>query len=551
MTGLSKAKRAWFGLIAAALLASACSSSNAETSAGDQVDTAGADTPGLDEVDVASTDASDAAETNELSEITGAASGAVQPADDEDNVDEVVGERTVRTAAETAAALGRGINFGNMLEAPREGDWGASLDAQDFVTIAEAGFDHVRLPVSWAGYADTEAPYTIPDGVDETISHPDYTNIWDRVQWAIDQAEANDLMIIVNMHHYDEAHDDPAAHRDRIIAMWEQISARYADASDDVVFELFNEPNGQFTERPELWNELAADLVDVVRATNPTRKLLVGPVGFNHIDDLPTLDVVNDGNILATVHLYEPFPFTHQGADWIDPVPPLGVSWDEADLALTSGFTDRSWESTTSVDNGLYQVDYSRQWAGFALDWGQAEQPGEVRFTARASSPTSIQLGCQYPGVSGFDIERVQLSTDLSEYVVDLSACESNSTGIAMLNANTATIPVQFERIEMCTQQSGCRRVLVSAEQSLRGWLQNAAQWADETGVPVHLGEFGAFSGLGTVSLDERAAWTTTVANEATALGIPYSYWEYNGSFGAFAEDEGAWIPELQGALLQ
>ena len=67
----------------------------------------------------------------------------------------------------------------------------------------------------------------------------------------------------------------------------------------------------------------------------------------------------------------------------------------------------------------------------------------------------------------------------------------------------------------------------------------------------MHLGEFGAFSAGGAVSLSERAAWTDTVADEADRLGIPFSYWEFNAVFGAFDEANQVWIPELRDALLQ
>ena len=465
--------------------------------------------------------------------------------------EEVEEPEVIRTAAQTARALGEGINLGNMLEAPREGDFGRTLDAQDFVTIAEAGFDHVRLPVSWAEYAAETAPFTIPDGIDPTITHPDYTNIWDRVQWAIDQAEANDLQIIVNTHHYDEAHEDPAGHRDRLIAIWQQIAARYADASDDVVFELFNEPNGEFDAQPEVWNALAADLVDVVRETNPTRKILIGPVGFNHINELDSLVLPNDDNVLATVHLYEPFNFTHQGADWVENIPPLGTSWQGSELGLANGLVDLSFDTTTTGEGGALRVDFSRQWAGFGAGWSGPEQPTEIRFTASGDSPTTVQLGCRTPANDQFDIQQVTLTTEPTEYVVDLSSCSPSTTGFSMQNANPQLVPVRIQDIEVCTQQAGCRQTLISAEDSLRGWLQDAAAWGNANGVPVHLGEFGAFSAGGAVSLSERAAWTDTVADEADRLGIPFSYWEFNAVFGAFDEANQVWIPELRDALLQ
>src|SRR5438270_10536777 len=82
--------------------------------------------------------------------------------------------------------LGRGINFGNALEAPKEGEWGVTLKAEYFQAIKKAGFDSVRLPLKWSAHAKAGAPYTIDPKFAE------------RVDWAIDQAIANKLNIIVN-----------------------------------------------------------------------------------------------------------------------------------------------------------------------------------------------------------------------------------------------------------------------------------------------------------------------------------------------------------------
>src|SRR5215218_7238838 len=57
------------------------------------------------------------------------------------------------SATTTAAALGRGVNFGNMLEAPTEGAWGVTV-TDDFIDKARgAGFQSVRLPVRWSNHA--------------------------------------------------------------------------------------------------------------------------------------------------------------------------------------------------------------------------------------------------------------------------------------------------------------------------------------------------------------------------------------------------------------
>src|SRR2546421_1601168 len=132
--------------------------------------------------------------------------------------------------------LGRGINLGNALEAPKEGEWGVTLKAEYFRAIKDAGFATVRLPVRWSAHAAADAPYTID------------AKFAERVDWAIDQALDNKLNIIVNVHHYGEIDTDPDRHLPRLIGLWEQIAPRCKDRPDSVYFELLNEPHDKLIE---------------------------------------------------------------------------------------------------------------------------------------------------------------------------------------------------------------------------------------------------------------------------------------------------------------
>lgn len=57
--------------------------------------------------------------------------------------------------------LGNGINLGNALEAPAEGEWGVTLQPGYFKVIKDAGFKHVRIPIRWSAHAQVEAPFAI------------------------------------------------------------------------------------------------------------------------------------------------------------------------------------------------------------------------------------------------------------------------------------------------------------------------------------------------------------------------------------------------------
>jgi endoglucanase len=200
--------------------------------------------------------------------------------------------------------LGRGINLGNALDAPKEGAWGVTLKPEYFRAIKEAGFDTVRLPVRWSAHAQADAPYTID---------PRFAV---RVDWAIDQALANHLNIIVNVHHYGAMATDPDRHLHRLVALWEQSAARYKDRPAGVYFELLNEPHDKLTEGK--WNAAIPALLRAVRKTNPTRPVLVGPGQWNAIRALGKLELPKDDrNLILTIHYYDPFEFTHQGAPWV------------------------------------------------------------------------------------------------------------------------------------------------------------------------------------------------------------------------------------------
>jgi endoglucanase len=213
-------------------------------------------------------------------------------------------------------AFGRGINLGNALEAPNEGDWGVTLEESHFAAIAAAGFESVRIPVRWSAHAEAAAPYRIEP------------KFFERVDWAVRQSLKHKLIPIVNMHHYDEIMKRPAEHRERFLALWRQIAEHYQDYPAELALELLNEPQSDLT--AGRWNELLLETISVIRRTNPKRLLVVGPANFNGIEQLPYLKLpADDQHLVVTVHYYRPFKFTHQGAPWLGEQSRqwLGTTW--------------------------------------------------------------------------------------------------------------------------------------------------------------------------------------------------------------------------------
>lgn len=230
-----------------------------------------------------------------------------------------------RAACDMAHALRRGVNLGNMLDAPREGDWGVRAEPS-FIEEAASHFDTVRLPVRWSNHAAATADATL----DEAFAR--------RVDAVVDALLARGVRVILNVHHYTQAYGDPLHVHEfqvasevvdqRLVNLWSQIAHRYRNRSPRLLFELLNEPHHRLD--GEAWNLLAARTLAAVRASNPTRVVMIGPGDWNHPRALPRLRLPPDRNLIVAVHTYDPFVFTHQGVTWRTPVLPTGVTCCDA-----------------------------------------------------------------------------------------------------------------------------------------------------------------------------------------------------------------------------
>jgi len=221
-------------------------------------------------------------------------------------------QQPFKTAAEASQRLGNGINLGNMLEAPAEGEWGAKFRDHYAARIQEAGFQHVRLPVRWSAHTAEDAPWEIDQA------------FMDRVRHVVDTCVNHELAVVLNVHHFNEMYEAPDANREKLKSIWRQISEEFSDASPLLCFELLNEPHDQLT--GEMWDAMIPGLIRIIREKHPRRPIVVGGGSWNSHDSIHTLKLPGDDRMLiATFHYYLPFAFTHQGAPWVAPnIPPTG-----------------------------------------------------------------------------------------------------------------------------------------------------------------------------------------------------------------------------------
>ncbi|KAJ5981032.1 Immunoglobulin E-set [Penicillium waksmanii] len=144
------------------------------------------------------------------------------------------------SASNFVAKLHPGWNLGNTLDAvPDEGSWNnAAVVASTFETVQDAGFNGVRIPVTYAYHFTGSSP-------DWTVD-PDWLQ---RVSDVVDMATSLDLYTIVNVHHDSWIWADVTASganitmiEEKFYRLWYQIGTKLACKSSLVAFESINEP---------------------------------------------------------------------------------------------------------------------------------------------------------------------------------------------------------------------------------------------------------------------------------------------------------------------
>ncbi len=262
------------------------------------------------------------------------------------------------------SVLRRGVNLANMLEAPNEGDWGLTVQPEYLNLIKRAGFDFVRLPIRWSSHAGKTEPYAIDPAF--------FARVDQVVGWALE----NHLAIILDFHNYGEIMTNPPANHDRFLGIWKQIAEHYRSYPPQVMFELLNEPNDWLN--AATWNDYARDALGVIRLSNPKRVVIIDSPESAYYAWINTLEVPHDLHVMVTFHYYDPFHFTHQGADWVgfDTTSWLGTRWMGTDAEKAAIQRDFDFVSAWA------QRQHVRVLVGEFGAYSKADMASRVRWTS-------------------------------------------------------------------------------------------------------------------------------------------------------------------------
>ncbi|MCL2180282.1 MAG: glycoside hydrolase family 5 protein [Treponema sp.] len=209
------------------------------------------------------------------------------------------------TAALRSTPFSRGVNFSGWFEADSPGAIPfTKYTEQDFADVKSLGADVIRLPVKMHSMTSGAPSYTFD---------PLFLRFLDR---AVDWAEQYELYIIIDNHSFDPVLATSENVDQILLPVWAQIAQRYRDRSDYVIYEILNEPHGISDER---WGIIQGMAVDTIRRYDQKHAVIVGGTAYNSINKLAAIPVYTDNNLIYTFHFYDPYLFTHQGANWGDP----------------------------------------------------------------------------------------------------------------------------------------------------------------------------------------------------------------------------------------
>lgn len=263
-----------------------------------------------------------------------------------------------KLAFERNKRLGKGVNMNGYVDAnPVDGN-DALMSEQDFRELREAGFESVRIPITWVKHCAKEAPYAID------------ADFFKKIDWTIEQCFKNDLAVSIDVHYYPYINMEDAApalswdeNLDRLKSFWTQIAEHYKDYPNDMLFfDLLNEPNTKLG--ADGLNKLHAELISIIRKTNPDRTLIVGTPDLGQTWTLGELTFPEgEWNIIVQGHYYLPHTFTHQNLSYVpsamsgQQVEWLGTDEEKAPIIRDLDFCKR-WSEQTGrpVNIGEYGV---------------------------------------------------------------------------------------------------------------------------------------------------------------------------------------------------
>jgi endoglucanase len=179
---------------------------------------------------------------------------------------------------------------------------------EDIALIQRLGFDHIRLSIDAEPLVNT---FEHSGG-----SSPFLTELDRVVKTIVDHK----LAVIIDIHPESSYKATLRTGSDgvkRFAMMWQALAKHYAQTDPELVFfEIMNECE---LDDPYRWQGIQGFVAQQIRLAAPEHTIVASGARWDGLEDLLQIQPLPLGNIIYTFHNYEPFPFTHQGANWTSP----------------------------------------------------------------------------------------------------------------------------------------------------------------------------------------------------------------------------------------
>ncbi len=208
----------------------------------------------------------------------------------------------------------RGTNISQWLsQSDRRGEARKAFFTQeDVIYLANAGFDHLRIPID-EEHMWNEADEKNPEA-------------FELLHNAIDWCKDADLKVVVDLQLssklFHTTQDESSSSlftnaelQERFFKYWRDLSNELGNYPNDLLaYELINGPT---TDNIDDWNKVIGKCLQVVRKAEPYRKVFMGSNMWQKGDFFEKLKLPeNDPNIVLCFYFFEPMIFTHRAANW-------------------------------------------------------------------------------------------------------------------------------------------------------------------------------------------------------------------------------------------
>jgi endoglucanase len=211
----------------------------------------------------------------------------------------------------------RGMAFGNLVweddKAPNQ-----HHKEVDLQRIARLGMNAIRFYMNYNTFESDTTPFQYKQSG------------WDWIDSNIVWARKNNIYLILNMHVPQGGFQSQCGgdalwtnpdNQTRVSALWKAIAERYKNEPQIAGYDLINEPTPSGS--IDNWTNLAQRIIDSIRTVDQnhliiTERAIALGCDYGYANEYNNYPQITEENLMYTVHLYDPYEFTHQLLDWAD-----------------------------------------------------------------------------------------------------------------------------------------------------------------------------------------------------------------------------------------